>query len=434
MNSWLEKRFHLGENKTNVRTELMAGVATFVTMAYVLGTVPNMLGAAGLNRAVVLTSMIVLIIVTTTAMALVTNRPFALAPGLGSVGVVSGMLANEGIAPEIVAGVIFWSGALFVFISFVGLRDAVVNAIPPSLKYAVSAGIGLFIALIGCKNAGLVIAVANRNNLAFGALSNPKVILATIGFILVLGLKMLKINGYMIIAILVATIIGIPMGLSKVPSAFFMLPVNIADEMTKVDFMGSLSFAYIPFLLALFVPDFFSTFGTALGVGAKAGYLDKNGNLPGIDKVFKVDAIATVLGSAYCMPCMTTYLESSAGVESGGKTGLTVISTSFCFVLMLFITPIALMIPGAATAPALIIIGIGMLSSMRHINYDDFTECFPAFICVAFTIFGNNVANGICTAIPVYFFLKLCSGKVGEMSKAMYALVVVCLLYFYSLI
>lgn len=434
MNNWLEKRFHLSEFNTSIRTELLAGVTTFVTMAYVLGTVPNMLGNAGLNRSVVLTSMIVLIILTSCAMAFVTNRPFALAPGLGSVGVVAGMLTNEAIPAEVVAGVIFWSGMLFVFISYVGLRDAVVRAIPPSLKHAVSAGIGLFIALIGCKNAGLIVAVAGRNNLAFGDLSSPKVILAAIGFTLVLILKTLKVNGYMIIAIFVSTLIGIPMGITKIPETFFMLPTNIVGEMTKIDFMGALNFAYIPFLLALFVPDFFSTFGTAIGVGAKAGYLDKDGNLPGIDKVFKVDAISTVAGSFYCMPCMTTYLESSAGVEAGGKTGLTVISTCVCFAVMLLLTPIALMIPSAATAPALIFIGIGMLSSMRNINFDDFTEYFPAFMCVAFTIFANNVANGICTALLVYLLLKVCAGKIREVPKAMYVLVIVCILYFYSII
>lgn len=434
MEKWLENRFHLNDYKTDIRTELLAGVTTFVTMAYVLGTVPNMLGNAGLNRSVVLTGMIVLVILTSAAMAFATNRPFSLAPGLGSVAVVSGMLANEGISPEMTAGIIFWSGMLFVVISYVGLRDAVVRAIPASLKHAVSAGIGLFIGLIGCKNAGLIVAVSGRNNLAFGDLTNPKVILAAIGVALVLALKMLKVRGYMIVAILIATAIGVPMGITKIPETFVMLPTNILTEYTRIDFLGALQFAYIPFLLALFVPDFFSTFGTAIGVGGKAGYLDKDGNLPGIDKVFKVDAISTVAGSLYCMPCMTTYLESSAGVEAGGRTGLTTLATCACFAVTLFFTPIALMIPGAATAPALIVIGIGMLSAMRHIDYDDYTESFPAFACVAFTLFANNIANGICTALPIYFILKVCSGRAKEMPKAMYLLLLVCVLYFYSII
>lgn len=434
MGSWLEKRFQLNAFKTNIRTEILAGITTFVTMAYVLGTIPNMMGDAGLDRGVILTSMILLIIVTTVAMAFVTNRPFALAPGLGSVGIVVGMMANDGISPAITAGVIFWSGVIFVIISYVGLRDAVVKAIPASLKHAVSAGIGLFIALLGCKNAKLIVAVEGKNNLAWGDLASPVVILALIGFVLILVTKTLKVPGYMIVSILITTVIGIPMGITKLPETLFTAPGNPFGNFLHIDLLGSLSFAYIPFLIALFVPDFFSTFGTALGVGAKAGYLDKDGNLPGIDRVFKVDAISTVVGSAFGMPCMTTYLESSAGVEAGGKTGLTAVSTSVCFAFMLLLTPIALMIPSAATAPALIIIGVGMMSSLRNIHFDDFTESFPAFICVAFTIFANNIANGICVALPVYLILKLASGRVREVPKAMYALIAVCILYFWTIV
>ncbi|MDY3618062.1 NCS2 family permease [Agathobaculum sp.] len=434
MNSWLEKRFHLSEYNTNARTEVLAGVTTFVTMAYVLGTIPNMMGNAGLDRGVILTSMILLIILTTVVMAFVTNRPFALAPGLGSVGIVVGMMANDGVSPAVTAGVIFWSGIIFMLISYVGLRDAVVKAIPPSLKHAVSAGIGLFIALLGCKNAKLIVAVEGKNNLGWGELASPAVILAFIGFILILVTKTLKVPGYMIVSILITTLIGIPMGITKLPETLLMAPGNPLGNFLNMDILGALRFAYIPFLIALFVPDFFSTFGTAIGVGGKAGYLDKDGNLPGIDKVFKVDAVSTVVGSAFCMPCMTTYLESSAGVEAGGKTGLTAVSTAVCFAFTLLLTPIALMIPSAATAPALIIIGVGMMSALKNIDFSDYTESFPAFLCVAFTIFANNIANGICVALPIYLLLKLASGRIREIPKVMYVLIAVCLLYFWTIL
>ena len=425
MNNWMEKRFHLSEYKTSVRTEIVAGITTFVTMAYVLGTIPNMMGNAGMDRGVILTSMILLIILTTVAMALVTNRPFALAPGLGSVGIVVGMMANDGVSPAVTAGVIFWSGMIFVVISYIGLRDAVVKAIPPSLKHAVSAGIGLFIALLGCKNAKLIIAVEGKNNLGWGELASPTVVLALIGFILILVTKTMKVPGYMIVSILVTTLIGIPMGITKLPETLFTAPGNPLGNFLNIDLLGALRFAYIPFLIALFVPDFFSTFGTAIGVGGKAGYLDKDGNLPGIDRVFKVDAVSTVIGSAFCMPCMTTYLESSAGVEAGGKTGLTAVSTAVCFAFTLLLTPIALMIPSAATAPALIIIGVGMMSALRNVDFSDYTESFPAFICVAFTVFANNIANGICVALPIYLILKLAAGRIREIPKVMYVLIAV---------
>ena len=434
MKKWLEKQFQLSSYGTNVKTELLAGLTTFVTMAYVLATVPSLLGNAGLDRNVMFTAMILLIILTTCAMAFYTNRPFALAPGLGSVGIVASMISNEGISAPVAAGVIFWSGVLFILISFLGLREAVVRTIPVSLKQAVSAGIGLFIALLGAKNCGLIVADADKNNLAFGDLASPSVIVAVIGFIILLVIRTRNVPGGMILAILIATVIGIPFGVTELPSSPFSLPAGIGSQFMNIDFIGALDFAYIPFLIALFIPDFFSTFGTVLGVGAKAGYLDEDGNLPGIDKCFKVDAIATSFGALFGMPSMTTYLESSAGVEAGGKTGLTVIFTSIFFALSLFLSPLALIIPSAATGPILIFIGINMLSSMSKIHYEDLTEAVPAFICIAFTIFANNIANGICAAIPTYFIMKIAAGKVKELSPVMYIMVAVCLLYFYTLI
>lgn len=434
MKQWLEKRFKLSEFHTNVRTELLAGLTTFVTMAYVLATVPNMMESAGLNKHVMFTVLILLVILTTCAMAFYTNRPFALAPGLGSVGIVTAMIANDGISPEIAAGVIFWSGVLFIAISFLGLREAVVKVIPVSLKHAVSAGIGLFIALLGAKSCGLIIANEAKKSLGFGDLTAPTVIVAVIGFVILLILKSRKVPGDMIIAIALTTLVGIPFGVTKLPESLFTMPANIGEQFMRIDFTGALNFAYIPFLIALFVPDFFSTFGTVLGVGAKAGYLDKDGNLPGIDKCFMVDAVATSFGALFGMPSMTTYLESSAGVEAGGKTGLTVIFTSVFFALALILAPVALMIPSAATAPVLMYIGINMLGAMKNIRFDDMTEAFPAFVCIAFTIFGNNIANGICAALPVYVIMKIASGKIKEIRPVMWILVAVCLLYFYSII
>ena len=434
MKAWLEKQFKLSSFGTTVKKEALAGITTFVTMAYVLATIPNILGNAGMDKHVVLTAMVVLIILTTCAMAFFTNRPFALAPGLGSVGIVAAMITNEGISQPITAGIIFWSGILFVLISFLGLREAVVRVIPVSLKQAVSAGIGLFIALLGAKSCGLIVAAEGKNNLSFGELHSPAVLLTVIGFVLLLVLKARNVPGNMILTIAITTIIGIPMGVTQLPDQFFSVPAGLGEQFMSIDFFGALNFAYIPFLIALFVPDFFSTFGTVLGVGAKAGYLDEQGNLPGIDKCFKVDAVATSVGALFGIPSMTTYLESSAGVEAGGKTGLTVVFTSICFGLALFLAPLALVIPSAATAPVLIFIGINMLSGMRKLNYNDITEYIPAFLCVTFTVFANNIANGICVALPAYLILKVASGKIKEISPVMYVLVAVCILYFVTLL
>lgn len=426
--------FKLKQHGSNVKTEILAGLTTFLTMAYVLGTVPNIMSEMGLATGAVLTSMILLIIVTSVAMGIVTNRPFALAPGLGSVAIVSGMVAHEGLSIGVTGAIIVISGVLFLLISYLGIRDKVVNAIPRSLKQSISAGVGLFIALLGARNADLIVAQEGRNRLSFGDLTTPSVLLCLIGFILILVFRQLKVPGYMIIAILITTIIGIPMGLTTLPEKWFTLPQNPFTHFAQLDFAGAMNVAYIPFLIALFIPDFFSTLGTALGVGGKAGFLDENGNLPGIDRVFKVDAAATVVGGLFVMPCMTTYLESSAGVEVGGKTGLTAVVTSGFFALTLLFTPVALMIPKAATAPALIIIGIGMLSSMAKIDYSDYTEAFPAFMCVAFTIFANNIANGICVAIPTYVILKIANREIKKIPASMFVLTAVCILYFVSII
>ena len=434
MKQWLERQFKLSEFHSNVRTELLAGLTTFVTMAYVLATVPNMMESAGLDKHVMFTVLILLVILTTCAMAFYTNRPFALAPGLGSVGIVTAMIANDGIAPDVAAGVIFWSGVLFIVISFLGLREAVVRVIPVSLKHAVSAGIGLFIALLGAKSCGLIVANEAKTSLGFGDLTAPTVIVAVIGFVILLVLKTRSVPGDMILAIALTTLVGIPFGVTKMPESLFTMPANIGGQFLHVDFLGALNFAYIPFLIALFVPDFFSTFGTVLGVGAKAGYLDEDGNLPGIDKCFKVDAVATSFGALFGMPSMTTYLESSAGVEAGGKTGLTVVFTSIFFGLALILAPIALMIPSAATAPVLMYIGINMLGAMRNIKFNDLTEAFPAYVCIVFTIFGNNIANGICAALPTYVIMKISAGKIKEIRPVMWILVAVCLLYFYSIL
>lgn len=434
MKQWLERQFKLSEFHSNVRTELLAGLTTFVTMAYVLATVPIMMESAGLDKHVMFTVLILLVILTTCAMAFYTNRPFALAPGLGSVGIVTAMIANDGIAPDVAAGVIFWSGVLFIVISFLGLREAVVRVIPVSLKHAVSAGIGLFIALLGAKSCGLIVANEAKKSLGFGDLTAPTVIVAVIGFVILLILKTRSVPGDMILAIALTTLVGIPFGVTKMPESLFTMPANIGGQFLHVDFLGALNFAYIPFLIALFVPDFFSTFGTVLGVGAKAGYLDEDGNLPGIDKCFKVDAVATSFGALFGMPSMTTYLESSAGVEAGGKTGLTVVFTSIFFGLALILAPIALMIPSAATAPVLMYIGINMLGAMRNIKFNDLTEAFPAYVCIVFTIFGNNIANGICAALPTYVIMKISAGKIKEIRPVMWILVAVCLLYFYSIL
>ena len=430
----LEKKFKFLDNGTNLKTELIAGLTTFTTMSYVLATIPNILEGAGLNRASILTALIIFIIICSVAMALYTNRPFALAPGLSSVAIIGTTLPQMNMPVEVAFGLVFLSGVIFVIISFVGIREIVVKAIPASVKISISAGIGLYISLIGLKMAGVVIANPKNNTLNLGDMTTAKSILFAIGFLLILVLEARKIKGSLILAILLVAIIGIPMGVTKVPTNLINIPTGISDVSFKIDILGALKPEYFPWIFTFFVPDFFGTMGIILGIANRAGWLDKDGNMQDIDRCFKVDSLSTVAGSFFCMPVMTTYLESASGVEDGGRTGMTALVTSFLFTLTLLFTPIALMVPGVATAPVLTIIGFQMLSSMKSVNYNDKTESLPAFIAVAMTIFTFNIATGLSLSVLSYIILKVFSGKGKEVPKAMYGLALVLLYYLYTLI
>jgi len=430
----LGKKFKFLDNGTNLKTELIAGLTTFATMSYVLATIPNILEGAGLNRASILTALIIFIIICSVAMALYTNRPFALAPGLSSVAIIGTTLPQMNMPVEVAFGLVFLSGIIFVIISFVGIREIVVKAIPASVKISISAGIGLYISLIGLKMAGVVIANPKNNTLNLGDMTTAKSILFAIGFLLILVLEARKIKGSLILAILLVTIIGIPMGVTKVPTNLINIPTGISDVSFKIDILGALKPEYFPWIFTFFVPDFFGTMGIILGIANRAGWLDKDGNMQDIDRCFKVDSLSTVAGSFFCMPVMTTYLESASGVEDGGRTGMTALVTSFLFTLTLLFTPIALMVPGVATAPVLTIIGFQMLSSMKSVNYNDKTESLPAFIAVAMTIFTFNIATGLSLSVLSYIILKVFSGKGKEVPKAMYGLALVLIYYLYTLI
>ena len=430
----LGKKFKFLDNGTNLKTELIAGLTTFATMSYVLATIPNILEGAGLNRASILTALIIFIIICSVAMALYTNRPFALAPGLSSVAIIGTTLPQMNMPVEVAFGLVFLSGIIFVIISFVGIREIVVKAIPASVKISISAGIGLYISLIGLKMAGVVIANPKNNTLNLGDMTTAKSILFAIGFLLILVLEARKIKGSLILAILIVTIIGIPMGVTKVPTNLVNVPTGISDVSFKIDILGALKPEYFPWIFTFFVPDFFGTMGIILGIANRAGWLDKDGNMQDIDRCFKVDSLSTVAGSFFCMPVMTTYLESASGVEDGGRTGMTALVTSFFFALTLLFTTIALMVPGVATAPVLTIIGFQMLSSMKSVNYNDKTESLPAFIAVAMTIFTFNIATGLSLSVLSYIILKVFSGKGKEVPKAMYGLALVLIYYLYTLI
>src|SRR5699024_10723817 len=406
----------------------------FMTMLYVFVVVPGILEEAGLPRGPITVAIILISGLTTIVMGLYSNRPFALAPGLGSVAFLSiTLVVTEGLPWETGMGMVFISGVLFVLFTIFGLRELVVKLMPPAIKLSIGAGVGLFIALIGFRNGKLVVASESSNSLVLGDIGSKEAILTVIGFVIMSVLLARNVRGHLLIGIVITTLIGIPMGLTELPQSIFSMPESIKPITMKLDIIGALKWEYFPFILAFFVPDFFSSLGTMLGVGEKGNMLDKNGNLPDIDKPFLVDAGGTTIGSFFSLPVMTTYVESSAGVEAGGRTGLTAVTTGILFLLTLFITPLIVIIPTEATAPALILVGVMMLSAVKNIDFSDSTESLPAFITIVFTIFTFNFGNGIAAGIITFVLVKALSGRYKEIHPGLYIVVIPLILYFITL-
>ena len=422
------------ELHTDIGTEVIAGLTIFATMGYVLAVVPRMMAEAGLPQGAVLTALVLMIFLTTVAMGLYTNRPFVLAPGMGSVAIFSITLVQlQHVSIGIASAIVFLSGVLFILVTLLGVREAIILVIPRGIKISISAGVGMFLAVIGMRNAKLLAANSQKVALSFGDLTQPAVILAVMTFVILLVLEMRKVRGAALISIVAGTVLGIPLGLTHLPQSIFSVPDGIGPVFMQFDLFGALDVKYLPYLFVFFLPDFFSSFGTAIGIGGKAGFLDENGDLPHIDKVFQIDSIAATIGSFFTIPVLITYLESGAGVEAGGRTGLTGITTACAFLLILAVTPIALMIPAAATAPILIYVGVSMMSGMRNLDYNDICDYFPAFLCIAFTAFTFNIANGISVAFIAYVIMKVAAGRMMELNKGHYLLALLLAYYFYAM-
>lgn len=434
LQSYSEQRFHLRELHTDIGTEVIAGLTIFATMGYVLAVVPRMMAETGLPQGAVFTALVLMIFLTTVAMGLYTNRPFVLAPGMGSVAIFSITLVQlQHVSIGIASAIVFLSGVLFILVTLLGVREAIILVIPRGIKISISAGVGMFLAVIGMRNAKLLAANSQKVALSFGDLTQPAVVLAAMTFVILLVLETRKVRGAALISIVAGTVLGIPLGLTHLPQSIFSVPDGIGPVFMQFDLFGALDVKYLPYLFVFFLPDFFSSFGTAIGIGGKAGFLDENGDLPHIDKVFQVDSIAATIGSFFTIPVLITYLESGAGVEAGGRTGLTGITTACAFLLILAVTPIALMIPAAATAPILIYVGVSMMSGMRNLDYNDICDYFPAFLCIAFTAFTFNIANGISVAFIAYVIMKVAAGRMMELNKGHYLLALLLAYYFYAM-
>lgn len=419
----LEKFFKLKENGTNTRTEVIAGITTFLTMAYILAVNPAILSKTGMDINALFTTTVIASIVGTLAMALWAKLPFALAPGMGlnaffAFSVVLGM----GYSWQFALTAVLIEGVIFIILTLFNVRELIVDAIPSSIKTAISSGIGLFIAFIGLQNAGVV--VNNDATLVgLGDITTGSALLALIGIVITSVLIIKKVKGDLLIGIVLTALIGIPLGITKL-NGFASLPPSIEPIFFKFTFEHILTFDMLIVVFTFLFVDIFDTLGTLVGVSTKAKMLDKNGKVPNIKQAFMADAIGTTVGAMLGTSTVTTYVESAAGVSEGGRTGLTALVTAICFAAALFFAPLFIAIPGAATAPALVIVGLYMMSSVKDLDLTDFSEAIPAFICIIAMPLAYSIAEGITLGVLSYVLINMLSGKFSKLSIAMYVLAV----------
>lgn len=417
----LEKFFKLKENQTTVRTELIAGVITFLTMSYVLVVNPNILGETGMDKAALFTATAVASILGTLFMAFIPNLPIAQAPGMGlnsffAFSVVLGL----GYSWQMALTAVFIEGIIFIFLTLFNVREMIVKTIPQTIKEAIPVGIGLFIALIGMRNAGLV--VADKNTIvSLGDIADPNVWVTLIGLIVTAVLYIKNVYGSFFIGIAVATICAALFGLVHFPEGgVFSLPPDVSPIFMQFSFDKVFSLDMLIVVFTFLFVNLFDTIGTLLGVASKAGFIDKNGNFPQIKRALLADALGTTFGAIVGTSTVTSYVESASGVAAGGRTGLTAVSAALMFTLALFLAPLFLMVPAAATSPALIIVGLFMISSVVKINFNDMSEALPAFLTVTMMPFTFSIAHGIVFGMLSYVIIKVLVGKVKNISLTMW--------------
>lgn len=414
----MDKFFKLKANGTTVRTELLAGLTTFLTMAYILVANPDLLGFAGMDTGAVFTATALSAAIGTIVMALWAKLPFALAPGMGlnaffAFTVVIGM----GKSWQFALTAVLIEGIIFLILTAFNVREAIINAIPSSIKKAIAGGIGLFIAFIGLQNAGIIID-DGATLVTIGEFSNSSAIVGLIGIVLTGILLVLKVKGALLIGILGTTIIGIPFGVTIIPesSAVVSAPPSLEPIFFQFQFDQILTVEMLVVVFTFLFVDMFDTVGTLVGVTTKAKMLDKDGRIPRVKQALFADAIATTAGAMLGTSTVTTYVESASGVEEGGRTGLTALTTGILFLVALFFSPIFLLIPGAATAPALVIVGVFMASPIREIDFDDFSESIPAFLTLIMMPLSYSIAEGIKFGVLSFIFIKLFTGKHKQVS------------------
>ncbi len=426
----MDKFFEFEKHGTSWKVEIIAGITTFMTMAYIIFVNPDLLSAAGMDEGAVMTATILAAAGTSILMGLLTNYPFALASGMGLNAFFAFTVAPQAGWEGALAAV-FISGVVFLLLALLGLIEKIDAAVPTSLKRAVAAGIGLFIALIGLKNAGIVVEDP-ETLVTLGNMTETGPLLAVVGLLITAALMAFKIKGAILLGIIITTFISFFVGIQDAPtsvSAFIGRPASLAPIAFQLDFSAAFELGIMTIFALVFV-DLFDTMGTLLGTGARAGFLNEEGNLPKVKHAMLADAVGTMGGAFLGTSTVTTYVESTAGISEGGRTGVTAIVVGLLFLLALLFAPFAGLVPQEATAPALVIVGVLMMGAVKDIDFEDFTEAFPAFVTIAFMPFTFSIAHGIAAGFIAYPLVKLFAGKGSEVHWFNYILAIISAVHF----
>ncbi|HCL4578587.1 NCS2 family permease [Clostridium botulinum] len=429
----MENYFKLKENGTTFKTEILAGITTFMTMAYILVVNPGILSQAGMDFGAVFTATALSAAIATLLTGLYAKLPFAQAPGMGLNAFFAFTIVKQmGYSWEFALTAVFLEGIIFILLTIFNVREAIVNSIPNNIKKSISVGIGLLISFIGLDNARVVIHPKDGGTIvALGNITSGEALLAIIG-ILITGILLAKnIRGALLIGIVITTLIGIPMGITKVPTSFFSMPPSLSPIFLKFEWHNIFTPNMFIALFTLLFMDMFDTVGTLVGVATKAKMLDENGNVPRVKEALFCDAIGTTLGACLGTSTVSTFVESASGVAEGGRTGLTAVSTATMFLIALFISPLFIMIPSPATAPSLILVGLFMMSPIKEIELDDFTEAIPAFLTIIMMPLSYSISDGIVFGVVSYIVIKALTGKVKDVSLTTFIIGILFVLKFF---
>lgn len=433
-NGILEKLFKLSAKQTNVRTEIIAGLTTFVAMAYILFVNPSILTNAGIPREAAVAATIWSAGLCSIAMGLCANFPVAMAPGMGLNAFFAFYVCGTlGLPWQTALGAVFVSGIVFLILTVTKLRQLIIDSVPMSLKAAVVVGIGMFIAFVGLQSSGIIVA-SDATKITLGPVSDPKVALACLGIVIIGILLALRVKGAMLIGIVVVGILGMIVGVApapqKVTDVVSLDFPGMGETFMEMDLVGAVHYGLISIIFTFTVVELFDNIGTLIGVTKAAGLMDENGQVEHLDRALMTDSVGTLISAVMGTCTVTSYVESTAGVNAGGKTGLTAVTVGICFLLAFLFAPLFGLIPGFATAPALIVVGAMMMKNIKGVNFDDFTDSIPAFLTIVMMPMSYSIANGFGFGFASYCLLKVFTGKVREITPVMWVVTIVFMISF----